>query len=98
MKYKNKEIGDLDDDGTLTKRGKQVQLMRNMDGFGLSIDILEHPEIERVKIHFDGKIYMTDLETFDKKGIYYNHKDFEPQKILPRKYFSISDPNQKELF
>lgn len=76
---------------TLVKKGKQVVLMYRMDGFGVGLELLKSGAFDEVKIHYQGKVYKADVETYRIKGIPYQKDGFEKQVILPRRYFDVTD-------
>lgn len=76
---------------TLVKKGKQVVLMYRMDGFGVGLDVLKSGAFDEVKIHYQGKVYNADVETYRLYGIPYQREGFEKQIILPRRYFTQRD-------
>lgn len=76
---------------TLSKKGKQVVLMYRMDGFGIALDLLKSGAFDKIEIHYQGKVYSTDVETYRIKGIPYQKEGFEQQIILPRRYFTQRD-------
>lgn len=82
---------------TLLKRGKQVILFRNFDGFGIAEKILKDYPIEKIVIVYNNISYETTSERFLEKGIKYHKPPFEPQIILPRSYFQVIDKKQISL-
>lgn len=99
MFYRTSELhGKLDRYGKLTKRGKQVVLFRNYDGFGLPLSVLK--TIKSLEIHYDGEVYTATPEDFYEHGIENDFKDTrtyhtEKQLVLPRRFFKRG--NQEQL-
>lgn len=95
MFYKKPDLhGRLDKDGILIKKGKQVVLFENYDGFGVPIKVLE--KIRGVEIHYKGKVYIATTDTFYNNGIEHTFQDpsnyrQEKQLILPRKFWDAPD-------
>lgn len=92
-----KKVGVLKD-GVLTKKKSQVVLFKKYDGFAMSKQILDMPEIKKIVLEYaeDGKTYETTPLQFAQKGIDYdNYGDY--QLVLPRKYWTQIDPNQATL-
>ena len=81
-----KTIGQVED-GWLVKSGKQAVLFRNLNGFGVAKDAFRF-FTKGVEIHYEGKIYRATLEDF-KQARTYDHLGYEPQKVLPMKYWTI---------
>lgn len=75
---------------TLVKRGKQVILMRKMDGFGVSLEFLKSKSFDAVEVHYDDKIYHANVDDFATKGILYERPPYEKQVILPRRYWRVT--------
>lgn len=97
MMVSGRYVGDLID-GTLVKRGKQVQKMYSMDGFGVAKQLLNRREIENIELHYDDYVYTAPVETFQRFGIPYHHPPFEPQLILPVNHFQMRSQRQVEMF
>jgi hypothetical protein len=83
--------------GTLIKSGKAVVLFRNYGGFGVPEEVLKNAFIHKVQVHYEGRTYEAHTDTFERKGIKYHQPPYEPQVILPRKYWSIEDSKQPQL-
>lgn len=86
--------GRLDKHGKLVKKGKQVVLFKNYDGFALPLYVLKI--ISSVEIHYGGKTYQASPDTFYKHGIEHTFEDprtfkQEKQLVLPRKYWNVPD-------
>lgn len=106
--YNGKKVG-IQEGRKLIKSGKQVVLFRMMDGFGMPRQLVEESlsrkaedddpsePIESVEIHYLGKIYRAPLAEFLRNGKHYYRPPYEPQYILPRRFFSIEDPKQTRL-
>lgn len=75
---------------SLIKRGKQVVLMRKMDGFGVSLSALKSQNFDRVEVHYLEKIYHATVDDFATKGIMYERPPYEKQVILPRRYWRVT--------
>lgn len=75
---------------TLVKRGKQVVLMRKMDGFGVSLTALKSGSFTMVECHYLEKIYHATVDDFATKGIMYERPPYEKQVILPRRYWRVT--------
>lgn len=82
---------------TLIKQGRQVQLMKIFDGFGIPQHIALNPRVKNVRIHYQGSIYKTTTGRFIDKGIPYHKRGYEPQFILPRNRFEVVNSKQQEL-
>jgi hypothetical protein len=80
---------------TLIKRGKQVILMRKMDGFGVSLSSLKFHSFDQVEIHYLDKMYHATVDDFATKGIMYERPPFEKQVILPRRYWRVTQNTSK---
>lgn len=93
LRHKGKAIGELRGKH-LIKTGRQAQLYRIFDGFGISKDVLDL--VEKITVHYQGKIYTTTPTMFWENGIPHNFMGDE-QLILPRKFWSFKDKNQVEL-
>lgn len=52
---------------------------------------------DTVEIHYDDVIYQAPLSAFKEHGIPYHKPPFEPQYILPRKYFISIDSKQLRM-
>ena len=96
--YKGKVIGQLSEDGTLIKRGKQIQLMRAYDAYGVEVDVVEDPRVQRIEWHID-KSNKIGASTDD--IIRYNfkrkHGTFDEQYFVPTKRTKIEDRRQEKL-
>lgn len=90
-----KIVGELKD-GVLIKKGKQVVLFRNYDGFGLSTKILENTGIKKISLEYKGVLYQTTPQAFKELGITYKNK-YDEQKILQRKYWASKPDGQISL-
>lgn len=92
-KYRGKYVGKLLN-GCLFKKGKQVVLFRNFDGFGFSVGCLK--DFDRVQLEHDHKVYKATVETIKEHGIEYKN-GFDTQLVLPRKHWQVIDPMQRVL-
>lgn len=89
-------VGDLIN-GTLIKKGKQVQKMYAMDGFGIASQILDENDIEEVQLHYEGKVYEATIREVRRYGIPYKHPRFEKQIIMPAARFRVRTAGQLRL-
>lgn len=96
MTASGKVVGDLVE-GTLYKRGKQVVLFRNYDGFAIPEKIAKDPRVESVAIEYNGAVYSASIERWLTYGIRYHKEPYEPQIILRRKDMSSHLYNQEVL-
>ena len=76
---------------TLVKKGKQVVLFYRDDAFGVSLEALKSGSFDRVKLHYQGKVYSADVETFRLEGTPYQRDGFEKQILLERKRFTVTE-------
>ena len=83
---------------TLTKRGRQVVLFRAMDGFGLAKHLITNPRVKHIRLEYKGRLYKTTADQWLRHGIPFWRPPYEPQLILPRRYFDIIDNRQEMLF
>ena len=90
-----KIVGELKD-GVLIKKGKQVVLFRNYDGFGLSKRILKNTGIKKISLEYSGTIYQTTPQVFIDHGITYTNR-YDEQIVLPRKYWASTPNGQTSL-
>lgn len=88
-----KKVGELRG-GTLVKRGKQVVLFNTFDGFGQSVNVLDNPQVKDFELHYQGRVYKASVLTYKSHGIPYIRHGYEPQLILPRKYFTVHIASQ----
>lgn len=94
------------------KSGKQVVLMRSMDGFGMPKEIIDNASVPRtdnpypgngdlplslIEIHYEDKVYQAPVQLFREKGVRYERPPYEAQYILPRKYFVTIDKKQLRM-
>lgn len=91
--HKGKVIGELKGKH-LYKKGGQVVLFRNLDGFGMSKDVLDL--FYRVTLTYKGVGYTARSEDFWEHGIPYNFNGDE-QLILPRSRFTYKNKDQGVL-
>jgi hypothetical protein len=91
--YRGRCIGSVEGD-TLVKKGKQVQLYRVFDGFGLSSAVLD--TFKDIRIEYEGKIYRATVELIKQKGVLKQFKE-DLQYVVPRKYWVVEDPKQLSL-
>lgn len=89
-------VGDLVD-GTLIKKGKQVQKMYAMDGFGLAKSLLDRYQIDDVELHYEGKVYEATISAIRRYGIPYHNPRYEPQLIVPASRFRVHIGAQTRL-
>lgn len=84
---------------TVWKKGKQVMLFRNLDGFGFSQSLILDETIEWVKLKYEGLVYTVNRSTFLSEGTMYTNPQppHDAQVILPRKFWLKTDPNQPSL-
>ena len=93
FRHKGHIIGDLRGK-TLYKKGRQVVLFRNFNGFGASKDTLD--VVDRIVCSYEGKQYTASSEDFWTKGINWNDKG-DAQLILPLQHWSLEDSRQTKL-
>lgn len=65
--------------------------MYRMDGFGIGLELLKSGAFDKVSVHYQGRVYEADVETYRIEGIPYQKDGFEKQIILPRRYFTQRD-------
>lgn len=89
-------VGDLIN-GTLIKKGRQVQKMYAMDGFGIATQILDENDIQNVQLYYEDKVYETSVKELRRFGIPYHNPKYEPQIIMPVSRFRVFAANQTRL-
>lgn len=96
VRMQGRIVGDLVG-STLVKRGRQVQMMNIMGGFGIPQAQVLDMRIEKFRLHYGGKVYKARVGDFINSGIPYHRPPYEPQFILPLKYFECLDDKQTNL-
>ena len=97
-RVEGKVVGNLNSEGTLVKKGRQVMLFNIFDGFGIPDSVLQDPAVERIEVHYAQKVYRASYHDFLEHGVPYHRRPFEPQTILPRKFWNGGVPKQPQLF
>jgi hypothetical protein len=82
---------------TLVKRGRQVVKFHAIDGFGIPQWQAMDRRIERIRLHYAGKVYKARVGDFIENGVPYHKPPYEPQFVLPLKYFEVVDSRQESL-
>lgn len=90
---KGKTVGNLVGT-TLVKTGKQVVKFHIYDGFGVAQHLILDPRVEKIRLHYGNKIYKASVGDFINHGIAYHKPLYEPQFILPIKFFTVMDAQQ----
>jgi len=70
MKYqwRDKVVGTLDEQGVLTKRGKQIHRLNYEGSFGTAKEILSDPQVKTIRFKWAGRTYSATTTTILARG------------------------------
>jgi len=79
------------------KTGRQAVLFKRHNGFGVAREILDSYDFDWLEVHYDGIVYTVDKPTFMRHGKGINIDGYEPQVVLPKRYWSCHSERQTSL-
>ena len=99
LRYKEKVIGELDNEVFYKKVSDNKHLMKIYDAYGIDSGAFRehlHPINAKIVIESESGIYESDAKSFQEKGI---ERDFGygSQIFLSRKFFTKKDIHQMKL-
>ena len=102
LKFRDKVIGDLEDNVFRKKVKGSKHLMINLDAWGIDEEVFKkhllptNAEIRILDVESD-IVFITTASVYDAHGIRKAFGEYGRQIFLPRKYFELKSKNQQKL-